>query len=66
MFVHKAEFKNEKDQKIEETIKNIEGKDYLVYEWIPLEKIDEYPIKPNVVKEILKQGKFPIHKINKD
>ena len=66
MFVHKAEFKNEKDQKIEDTIKNIEGKDYLVYEWIPLEKIDEYPIKPEVVKEILKQGKFPIHKINKD
>ena len=66
MFVHKAEFKNEKDQEIEETIKNIEGKDYLVYEWIPLEKIDEYPIKPKVVKEILKQGKFPIHKINKD
>ena len=66
MFVHKAEFKNKKDQKIEETINNIEGKDYLVYEWIPLEKIDEYPIKPEVVKEILKQGKFPIHKINKD
>ena len=66
MFVHKAEFKNEKDQKIEDTIKNIEGKDYLVYEWIPLEKIDEYTIKPKVVKEILKQGNFPIHKINKD
>lgn len=66
MFVHKAGFKNEKDQKIEDTIKNIEGKDYLVYEWIPLEKIDEYPIKPEVVKEILKQGRFPIHKINKD
>ena len=66
MFVHKAEFKNEKDQEIEETIKNIEGKDYLVYEWISLEKIDEFPIKPEVVKEILKQGKFPIHKINKD
>ena len=66
MFVHKAEFKNEKDQEIEETIKNIEGKDYLVYEWIPLEKIDEYPIKPEVVKEILKKGNFPIHKINKD
>ena len=66
MFVHKAEFKNEKDQKIEDTIKNIEGKDYLVYEWIPLEKIDEYPIKPEVVKEILKKGNFPIHKINKD
>lgn len=66
MFVHKAEFKNEKDQKIEDIIKNIEGKDYLVYEWIPLEKIDEYTIKPKVVKEILKQGNFPIHKINKD
>lgn len=66
MFVHKVEFKNEKDQKIEDTIKNIEGKDYLVYEWIPLEKIDEYPIKPEVVKEILKKGNFPIHKINKD
>ena len=64
MFVHKAEFTNEEDQKIENTIQNIEGKDYLKYEWIDLDKIEEYPLKPQIIKSILKNGKFPVHKIN--
>ena len=66
MFVHKAEFTKEEDKKIDYTIKNIEGKDYLQYEWIDIEKIDEYPIVPKAVKGILKQGEFPIHSINND
>ena len=64
MFVHKAEFVNEEDKKIEDAIKNIEGKEYLKYEWLNLNQIDKYPLKPKVIKEILKNGKFPVHKIN--
>ena len=66
MFVYQLEFKNEEDKKIQETIKNIEGKEYLQYEWLDLNKIEQYPITPQVIKEILKNGKFPVHKINND
>jgi len=66
MFIHKAEFVNEEDKKIENTLENLEGKEYLKYEWIDLDKIDEYDIKPKVIKEILKERKFPVHKINND
>lgn len=66
MFVHEIEFKDEKDKKIEDTIKNIEGEDYLIYEWLDLDKIDEYPLLPKAIKSVLKNKIFPIHKINKD
>lgn len=66
MFVHKIEFTDEEDKKIEHTIKNVEEKDYLQYEWINLDKIDEYQILPKAIKEVLKENKFPIHKINND
>ena len=66
MFVHKIEFINKEDKKIEYTMKNIEGKDYLQYEWIELDRIDEYPLLPRAVKDVLKENKFPIHKINND
>ena len=66
LFIHKAEFIDEEDKKIEYTMKNIEGKDYLQYEWLDLKKIDEYTLLPGAVKNILKENKFPIHKINND
>lgn len=66
MFVHKAEFVDEEDKKIEDTIKNIEGHDYLQYEWIDINKIDEYNVVPKEIKGILKEMKFPVHKINND
>ena len=66
MFIYKIEFTDEEDKKIEYTMKNIEGKDYLQYEWLDLKKIDEYPLLPGAVKNILKENKFPIHKINND
>ena len=66
MFVYKGEFKEEEDKKIIDTIKNIEGKDHLQYEWIDLEKIDDCNLLPIIMKEILKQGKYPVHKINND
>ena len=66
MFVYKIEFKDEQDKKTEETIKNIEGENCLRYEWLDLEKIEQYPLRPEIIKEILKEGKFPNHKINID
>ncbi len=66
MFIHQAEFKDEKDKEILETLNNCEGKDYLKYEWIDVNKIDEYPIKPQILKDIIKQNEFPTHKIYKD
>ena len=66
MFVHKIEFTNEKDKKIEYIMKNVEGKDYLQYECIEIDRIDEYPLLPRAVKDVLKENKFPIHKINND
>lgn len=64
MFVHKAEFTNEEDKLLQKTIKNIKGKDFLQYEWVDIDKIDEYPILPKVIKEIIKEKIYPIHKIN--
>ena len=66
MFVYKAEFINEEDKLIQNTIKNIEGKDYLQYEWLDLDKIDTYNLNPAMMKEILKEKIFPVHKINRD
>lgn len=48
LFIHKAEFVNEEDKKIEYTLKNNEGEDFLQYEWLDLDKIDEYPLLPQV------------------
>lgn len=66
MFVHKIEFTNEEDQKIEYTMKNIEGKEYLQYEWIDLDIIDEYQLLPKAMKDVLKENRFPVHKINNE
>lgn len=65
-FVHLAEFKEEKDKLIQDTIKNIEGKDYLQYEWIERNKIDQVPLMPVKIQSVLKNGKYPLHVINKD
>ena len=65
-FVHLAEFKEEKDRLIQDTIKNIEGKDYLQYEWIERNKIDQIPLMPVKIQTVLKDGKYPLHLINKD
>lgn len=66
MFVYKIEFAKEEDQKIEYELKNIEGKEYLQYEWLDLKRIDEYPLWPKAIQSILKENKFPAHIINND
>lgn len=45
---------------------NIEGKDYLQYEWLDLSKLDQYPLRPVLIKNVLKDGNFPVHIINRD
>lgn len=66
MFVHKVEFADEKDKKIEYTLENIEGKDDLKYEWLELDKIENYPLVPIAIRDVLKENNFPVHKINND
>ena len=63
-FLHRIEFTNEEDKKIDYTMHNVEGKEYLQYEWLDLDKIGEYNILPRCIKQIVKEEKFPIHKIN--
>lgn len=64
LFVHQVEFIDDEDEKIKYTLKNREGKDYLQYEWIDLNKIEEYPLYPKTIQTILKEQKFPTHQIN--
>ena len=35
-------------------------------EFTNLDKIEEYPLLPKAIKDVLKENKFPIHKINND
>lgn len=65
-FMWKTEFENDKDKNIENTLYNIEGKDYLSYQWIPIDELNNYNILPKVVVDILKNNKFPTHKIVRD
>ena len=62
MFIYEAEFVDD-DKKIEYTLKNLEGKDYLQYEWINIDKIDEINLQPKILKEMIKDKKYPTHKI---
>lgn len=65
LFVHRAEFINEDDKKINYPLKNMEGNDNLQYEWIDINKIDSYPLLPITIKEMLKSHNYKSHIINK-
>ncbi len=66
MFLWKAEFEKDEDKNIDYTLYNAEGKDYLSYKWIDIDKLNNYNVVPKAIIEILKSNKFPIHKIVKD
>lgn len=66
LFIYQLEFTDAEDIKILEPIKNCEGKDYLQYEWLDIDKIDNYNLLPQISKKLLKENKFPTHKINID
>lgn len=65
-FVHRLEFKDDEDKKIEYTLDNMEGKDYLKYKWLDINEIEEYKILPKCLKQVIKDAKFPVHCINDD
>ena len=65
-FLYRAEFANEEDKKIDYILHNVEGKEYLQYEWIDLYQIDKYNLVPRCLKNILKMKQFPTHMINDD
>ena len=66
LFVYGIEFENSEDKKIEYTLNNREGKDYLHYEWLELDKLNNYNLVPKAIKNILNNKKFPIHVINNE
>ena len=63
--VYKAEFVNEADKKIEHTLKNMEGNENLQYEWIDINKLDNYSLLPLSIKEMLKNNDYQSHAIDK-
>lgn len=67
LFVHKAEFVEDEDKKITETLQNIEGdtEKHVQYEWLDINKFDEYDIRPSMIKDILINQEYPVHVINK-
>ena len=65
-FLYRIEFVDEEDKKINYTMHNSEGKEYLQYEWIDIDEIDEYNLLPKCLKDIVKAKDVPIHKINDD
>lgn len=65
-FIYKLEFQDEDDKNIEHIMHNIEGKEYLQYEWLDLNKIEQYNILPSCLKEILKCDKSLKHFVHND
>ena len=63
-FIHKIEFKNEEDKKSNNVMYNMEGKDYLQYLWVDIDKLNECKIVPRCLKEIITSSKFPMHVIH--
>ena len=66
MFVYRVDFKDDADKKIIDSIKNTEGEDELRYDWIDIDKIEQYPLKPQILKRMIKKRCFSIHEINDD
>ena len=66
LFVYNAEFTNDKDKLIETEMKHAEGKEYLKYEWLDLDKIEEYNIVPKAIKQVLQNITTESHIINNE
>lgn len=66
MFIYQLEFVDEEDKKIEHTLKNIEGEDYLEYNWLDIDNLENKPLRPEGIIPIIKNGKFPQHIIFKE
>ena len=65
-FVYKADFINEEDKKIEYTLNNKEGNENLQYEWLDIDSLNNYNLKPSSVKKLLINNSSTAHIIDKD
>lgn len=66
VFIYRAEFIDNEDRKLNHILYNIEGKEYLQYEWLDLNKIEEYNVLPKCTKRMLKHKEVPVHKIDNE
>lgn len=64
LFLYSAEFIDDVDKLIDIDLKNIEGKEYLIYTWLDLDNIRDYEILPKSVSGMLQRGTFLPHEIN--
>ena len=68
MFVHKIEFTNEEDKKIEYAMENVEegGKSNVHYEWIDINDLEKRQLRPQKIIAAIKDDGYPVHLINED
>ena len=64
----KQSFAMKKIKKIEYTMKNMEDgiESDIHYEWIKMDELEEYPLKPQKIINVIKSGEYPVHLINED
>ncbi|MDO4283090.1 MAG: NUDIX domain-containing protein [Clostridia bacterium] len=65
MTVYQVEFVNENDKKIEDTLKCVEPNKELSFEWIDIDKLNEFDIRPRLIKEAFGKN-LPVHIVNKE
>ena len=57
-----------KIKKIEYTMKNMEGRieSDIHYEWIEIDELEKYPLKPQKIINVIKNGEYLVHLINEN
>ena len=66
-FVYQLEFLEEEDRKIEKTLHCVEESEkHVQYEWISIEDLDKYDIRPQNIVSIIKNNNWTAHTINKN
>ena len=49
-------------------MKNMEGRieSDIHYEWIEIDELEKYPLKPQKIINVIKNGEYPVHLINEN
>lgn len=66
MTAYRVEFVNKNDRKIEESLKCIEANKELEFEWLNIDRLNDYDIRPKAIKNVFSENKYPVHIINKE
>lgn len=65
LFVYLADFIDIDDKKIDYSLENAEGKEFLKYEWLDIDSLDNVTIFPSCIKDLFKSNTIVPHIINK-